>query len=622
MPIFDTEMDGFNPTKIYVLSYYDEETKSVKSLTDYKEMISWINKQEWLIGHNIFAFDFKNLEKILGIKIKAKKIDTLALSWYLYPSRKLHGLEWWGEDLGILKVEIEDWFNLPVERYIERCEQDVRINQRLWELQQEYLSTLYEVNDPLTLPIIRYLEFKMACVAKQEEIGWEMDKEWVEDNLNKLLQLKEPQFEALKAVMPKVIKYMKKSKPSKPFKKDGTWSVHGAKWFSELERQGFPNYYDGEIEVEIGEEEPNPDSPEQVKNWLFSLGWEPMTFKFEKEEDGTERKIPQIKLPNSPDICPSVLQLAEENPQVSELEGLSILKHRIGLLKGFLRDCDNGVLRAKIHGLTNTLRLRHKEIVNLPGVDKPHGLEIRGSLVARKGHKIVGTDMVSLEDSTKRHYMYFYDPKYVEEMSDPSFDPHLDLAIFTKAISQEDLDYFKKNKKDEKDPKIKSITSLRKQYKIVNYSSVYGIGPPNLSRSLKSTVSAAAVLLESYWERNWSVKKVAEDCIVKSVKRQKWLYNPVSGFWYSLRAEKDRFSTLNQGTGVYCFDSWVKECVKRGYWPLAQFHDETVTEVVAADADKVIKAQQEAIDAVNKKLKLNVTLRITPKIGERYSDIH
>jgi hypothetical protein len=34
-----------------------------------------------------------------------------------------------------------------------------------------------------------------------------------------------------------------------------------------------------------------------------------------------------------------------------------------------------------------------------------------------------------------------------------------------------------------------------------------------------------------------------------------WLYNPVSKFWYSA-IYKDIFSTLNQGTGVYCFDTW------------------------------------------------------------------
>jgi hypothetical protein len=44
-----------------------------------------------------------------------------------------------------------------------------------------------------------------------------------------------------------------------------------------------------------GYDEPNPNSSPQVKDWLFSLGWVPCTFKYEKEDDGTERTIPQVR---------------------------------------------------------------------------------------------------------------------------------------------------------------------------------------------------------------------------------------------------------------------------------------------------------------------------------------
>ena len=76
--------------------------------------------------------DIPWIERILGIKITARIIDTLALSWALFPDMNNHGLYDWGQELGIPKVEIDDWVNLPVERYIERCEQDVRINYAVW----------------------------------------------------------------------------------------------------------------------------------------------------------------------------------------------------------------------------------------------------------------------------------------------------------------------------------------------------------------------------------------------------------------------------------------------------------------------------------------------------------
>lgn len=613
MPVFDVEADGLFPTKFYVLSYQSDN--GVVSITNQDDMKNWLLAQTELVGHNITLWDIPNLERVLNIKITARVIDTLGLSWYLYPERVKHGLEWWGVDLGVPKPPISDWFNLSLEEYVHRCEEDVKINSLLWEKQKAYLSLLYQTKTPNTLPIINYLAFKLDCAREQERSGWKLDLDWCKNAYAKLDAEQEPRIATLKAAMPMVVKKVLKDPPPKPYKKDGTLSVEGAKWQKYLSDQGLTKDHSFPIYITQKEEEPNPNSSDQIKDWLFSLGWSPITFKFVKEEDGSERKIPQVKLPNSPDICPSVLELAEKEPAIEALEKLSIVKHRLGVLKGFLENLDkDGFLKARIQGFTNTLRFKHTEIVNLPGVDKPYGEEIRGCLIAREGYKLVGTDMVSLEDTTKKHYMFPYDPEYVEEMSTPGFDPHLDLAEKAKVVTKAQIEAFKAGDK--------TLTPIRKQYKVVNYSGVYGVGPPKLARELKSSVAFATQLLKSYWERNWSVKKIAEDCIVKTVNSQKWLFNPVSKFWYSLRAEKDRFSTLNQSTGVFCFDSWIREVRKRRSQLTAQFHDETVSEVKTGFEDKLIQLHKEAIEAVNDKLKLNVKLAVDSHSGYRYSEIH
>ncbi len=625
--IVDCEGDSLFPTKFYVVSYIEDGNTT--SLTTYEEMRAFLTREDiTIVGHNFILWDAPQLERILGIKISAKIVDTLGLSWYLYPNRQRHGLEVWGDELGVEKPEIKNWTDLSLEEYVHRCEEDCKITLLLWEKQLRFLSRLYDTTSPETLPIISYLMFKLDCAREQERSRWKLDVEWCTKALEAVEAEQEPRLEALRRVMPPVVKWTTKERPAKPYKKDGTWSTHGAKWFALLKQEGLPFDYKGQVQVKDREEPPNPNSTDQVKDWLFSLGWEPETFKFVKEDDGTERKIPQIKQLDKPELCPSVLALTEEHPEVGELEGLSVVKHRAGLLKGFLRDVDkDGYLKARVAGFTNTLRFKHTEIVNLPGVEKPWGKEIRGCLVAREGYELVGTDMVSLEDTTKKHYMYPYDPDYVNEMSQKNFDPHLDLCKRAKAVSEEDVTLYLENKDnpdlgDNLKAVVKEVAGLRKIYKVVNYSSVYGIGPPKLARGLKVSLSKAKALLESYWERNWAVKKVAEDCIVKTVDGQKWLYNPVSRFWYSLRAEKDRFSTLNQGTGVYCFDSWVKECRKERSQLTAQFHDETISEVKKGYAAKLQELQQRAIDRVNDKLKLNVKLAIDSHSGRRYSEIH
>uniref|UniRef100_UPI001BC84752 hypothetical protein n=1 Tax=Escherichia coli TaxID=562 RepID=UPI001BC84752 len=81
------------------------------------------------------------------------------------------------------------------------------------------------------------------------------------------------------------------------------------------------------------------------------------------------------------EVCESVKKLIEKEPNIEELSGLGIISHRIGILKGFLRDQINSRLYQGTSNLTNTLRLCHTKICNLPSTDKPYSKNIRASLI-------------------------------------------------------------------------------------------------------------------------------------------------------------------------------------------------------------------------------------------------
>jgi DNA polymerase I-like protein with 3'-5' exonuclease and polymerase domains len=166
------------------------------------------------------------------------------------------------------------------------------------------------------------------------------------------------------------------------------------------------------------------------------------------------------------------------------------------------------------------------------------------------------------------------------------------------------------------------LKSLRHKGKTTVYSATYGVGAAKLARELKTNTSEAKALLEAYWKRNWAIRQVAEDCVVKTVNGQKWLFNPVSKFWYSLRSEKDRFSTLNQGTGVYCFDVWIKYVLRRRRQLTGTFHDEGIWEIELGNREKMKKLLYEAMEDTNNQLNLNVTLGCDIQFGASYADIH
>ena len=124
---------------------------------------------------------------------------------------------------------------------------------------------------------------------------------------------------------------------------------------------------------------------------------------------------------------------------------------------------------------------------------------------------------------------------------------------------------------------------------------------------------------------NWAVKAVAKDQYIKTLKDgSTWLKNPVSGFYYSLRYEKDIWSTLNQGTGVYCFDTWLAYCRSYGIEIVLQMHDEILAE--CDDDEQSIndtkERMQNAITKTNEKVKLNVKLATDVQTGHNYAQCH
>jgi len=609
--VFDIETDGLDPTVIHVLSWANDKGE-VKSTHDYDEMRSLFLGAVSLLGHNIIRYDIPVVERLLDIKVTARLIDTLALSWYLNHWKTRHGLAEYGLEYGVPKPVIDDWENLSNGEYRNRCEQDVRINQVLWKNLSYKLDKLY----PLAVEkdrFIEYLTFKLQCAASQEALQWKLDVPKAKLHLDDWEKLKSEKIELLSDAMPRRVLTAVRQRPKVMHRKDGELSTLGEKWLSLCKDQKQPETTLN-LTVVTGEERANPNSVDQVKDWLFSLGWEPRTFKFLRDKStGDTRELEQVR--KDSELCDSVKELVSVEPSISLLDGLSVLTHRIGVLKGMVNSERDGYVQATIAGLTNTLRFKHaKPLVNLPSIDKPYGAEIRGCLTCPEGYTLCGADMTSLEDTTKRHYMKPLDPSYVEEMSKEGFDPHLDLAKHAGVISQSDIDLHNSG--------VKSLKSLRKNYKVVNYSATYGVGAPTLSRNTGMARKDAQKLLDAFWSRNWSVQKVSEDINTRQFFDSMWLQNPVSKFWYSLRSEKDRFSTLNQGTGVFCFDSWVRICRDNGVKTVGQFHDEVIAIVKKGEEHNTKSTMEKAIVKLNYNLKLNVPLGVDAQFGQTYADIH
>ena len=633
--VVDVEADDLieNATKIHVLGYHRIGTKEVKTITDYDRIRAFFRQPDLcIIGHNFYLYDSIVLDKLLGTGYNYKIIDTLALSWYLYPKNLKHGLEAWGDDprIKIKKVEITDWINGSIESYINRVTEDVKINANLFYILSRDLLNLYG-DAPAALNTMDLLNSILDLYREQYFNPFVLDVPLVESNLGELTNMKTQKEDALKKLLPPVPVKTKRSIPKVMYKKDGALSENALKWYRLLDELGAdPDIQ--EIEYVSGYEEPNPSSTEQVKMWLFHNGWTPETFKESISVTGEINKVPQIK-DKEGNLCKSVIKLIDKYPDIKELADLSVINHRIGILKGFMRDkSEEGTLYGDIAGLTNTLRSRHRRVVNLPKFSAPHGQYIRPCLSVdlEAGELLLGSDISSLENYTRTNLICDIDPNSITELLDPEFDTHLDLCVFSGRMTQEQSDFYKDVKSrmkksevtEEEKKEFTRLDKIRHQFKTVNYSALYGVGKAKLSRELSTTLKEAESLLDAYWGKNFAVRLRSESAPVKECLGLKWIYNDIVGVWFELRSDKDRFSSLNQGFGSVIFYNWVREVRSRGVKITLNMHDEIQLRVREEKIDEVKIILQQSMDVVNNKFQLKVPIKIDIAVGKNYGDTH
>ena len=652
-------------TDFHVLSIAFKDSKgewSIKS-TNREEDVRKVleNPDNVIVGHFFIPYDAVALEKMFGFKIKAKIIDTLGLSWYLYNTQKKHGLEEWGEIFGVKKLKIDpsEWKTLAYDIAKERCEIDVKINVNLWVKFLAYLRKLYNNDDKEIIRIIEYLNFIMKCYREQEKQKIQVDIKKTKSNLKYFEGLKAVKFEALKAAMPHVPSISIRSKPSKMYKKDSALSAMGEKWEELLKERDLPKDFHGDIEVINKWEIPNPNSVKQKKEWLYGLGWVPQTFSYTRDKETNDvKKVEQILTPDK-DLCPSIKKLISKEPAIEHLEGISILTHRIGILKGLLKNSDeNGFVVQGLYQLANSLRWQHSVIVNFPKYtgkgDIADGKWVRECLIAGEGKKFVQSDLSGIESRTSDHYTFHLNPELIEETSKPYFDPHTKIAVQSNIMTTDEEIWFKWKKENgervkeglEKLPPetfgiltdnfefirnlegeeeknfMNKLKAIRHSGKTTNYSSLYLVGSQTLARSLDISKKEAQKLIDAYWSIHWAVRKASDSFETKTVEGQLWIFCPISKFWHAIRNLKDAFSVVNQSSAVYCFNMWVYNITRFGVWPIQQTHDDCTLRCNEGEEEKYVYIFKKAMENVNKQLKLNVELACEVQVGDNSAETH
>lgn len=649
------EIKSFEDLHVLSCSYQvngEWKIKSTNSREDIQKLVG--NPNNTIVFHNGISYD-KPCLQIMGFDFKAEIIDTLAISYYLYSEKDKHGLGAWGDFFNVPKPKIDDWKNLTFEIYRERCCEDVKINTNLWTMMLSYLRELYDNNDELIIKTIRYLNHKAEMLYMQDQNPILIDVVQCEKNIIYLENIIVEKEAQLVSIMPKIPIKIKRIKPRNLYKKDNSLSEAGIKWKRLTEGCGLLLEYDDVILEITGYEDPNCQSPSQMKKFLMEKGWIPTIYK-----DGANGKVAQLR-DDEKNLCPNIQKLAEELPELNSLLGLSRAQHRLGYLKSFMKHVnEKGFAKAWAHAYTRTLRLKHSApFVNLPKPNTEYGELVRSVMIAPKGYVCMGADLSSIEDKCKQISIFSLDREYVESMNSKGWDAHLALGLKAGMFTEDEVQFYKwfnnKDKEDnlytcpeslcnltneEKDTAFHILSKKRATSKTSNYGLTYGCGVAKLMEAADISRKEAEKLHKGYHDINWSVKKFAETRLTKKVNGKNWLrlnkkvggltevaetiwiWNEYSNLWLFLKNDKDRFAACNSNFGVKIFDTWSYFLMQEGIKFSYQAHDEQFWYCPENEVDKHIEIIKRAIEKTNKVFNPPIPLECDYKIGENYATVH
>ena len=605
--VFDIETDGLDATKIWCLVMKDIDSGRIMRYTDHSNKyegsiehgLAMLKNAELLVAHNGIGFDALMILKIYGIDLYDKKFfDTWIASQVLnYRRPHKHGLAGWGAHLKYPKLDYDDWSGFSDEMMV-YCSRDVQLNYVIFKKLMEELERLAKPQ-----PLIREgIKSEMEAAkfdAYCRYYGWEFDTANALKLLDKIKLRMSVIENNIEPKLPKVTKLIDKTPKLPKFTKKGYYTATTARILSE--------YLNKPIAVEDTKAWPagkefqrkitapaNLGNLEQVKEYLYSIGWEPDDWKMERIGREFVKKTPKL----------TKTSLDKLGFDGSSIHHWTTLRSRKGVVEGWMRDLKDNRLHGKLWIVgTPTFRCRHEVIANLPAADAELGKELRELLIAEPGRKIVGADSSGNQFRSLAHYV----------KSD-----ELTNQILSGDIHQYNADIIGTDRRTAKTwiyaflfgagaTKLGQVLTGSGNLKAGKESmSKYGDAIPGL-KSLKNRI-------ESIW--NTTVNHGPEGYIPGLDGRRVYTPQPYQTLNYLLQSCE---AITTKSALVYQMEMIKKE--KLDAQPRLYYHDEVAWSVAEKDAERVLKILTDSFAEGPKNVGVEI-MAGEGTIGNTYADVH
>jgi DNA polymerase I-like protein with 3'-5' exonuclease and polymerase domains len=376
----------------------------------------------------------------------------------------------------------------------------------------------------------------------------------------------------------------------------------------------------------------NLDSDKQVKEFLYTQGWQPTAWNYQKDRAGRKVKENGQYVKTSPKLTEDSYDSIEGDTG-KLIARRNILVHRRrsvfnvtsrGELKGFLnltRASDGKIEARGIPQGTNTGRYRHSILVNVPAANPKvvYGKEMRALFTVDDGYLMLGTDASALEARMEAHYCYDFEGghEYAHDLVDG--DIHAKNAVF-----------FGTDRDGAKSPK---------------YCLTYGGQPPTLADTVGCTLQSAQRMYDNFWLGNTALAGFREHVerefrnngtTINMPQRGGWIRQTTKNGWIAgldgrkiwIRSPHACVNAKFQSGGsivvkmaTIFMNKWIRER-RLDAKQIIHMHDEIQFQVHPKDVEALTDICKRAWVKAGEFFNMNVPIVGEVKVGHNWAETH
>lgn len=343
----------------------------------------------------------------------------------------------------------------------------------------------------------------------------------------------------------------------------------------------------------------NLNSFTQVKDYLLSQGWKPTEY--------TEAGSPKLTEDSFDSVSGEIPQLIARR---------SVLMHRKRMLSSVKKNGEDGGLLNMVRGdgriearaitnATNTGRMVHSQIVNIPSVGAVYGEDFRKLFTTPDGYVMLGIDAAALEARCQAHYLLNY----------KGGDALADLLI-NGDIHQANADMWGCDRKEAKSP---------------YYCLMYGGQPKKLAETMGCSLKDAKQRYEVFWN-TYTPLAAFKNTLVKVWEgrggKSGGFVKGLDGRKLFARSPHSLVNLMFQSAGsilVKTAACYMDNAIKEKNLDCTQiiiYHDELEYEVLVEHAEIAKQEAEKSFTKAGKFWKFNVPLVGEGKLGKNWYEVH